>query len=64
MVTVTTAFDVRDRVHIDGDTTIIAAVLSIQIRESQRDLYELSWVHNGEVKTAWLDEWRLTRVDK
>lgn len=57
-----TKFDFGDRVKIDnGD--IIATVIGVWLQgEQQKVTVEVSWFHNGEVKTAWLFEWRLEKV--
>jgi hypothetical protein len=51
-----------DRVHIDGDVSIVATVTAILWRSTVTQL-EVSWVHCGDIKTFWLEEWRLTKAD-
>lgn len=48
----------RDRVIIDGDTSIIGVVTGFQFRIGYL-IVEVSWVHDGAAQTAWLEEWRL-----
>lgn len=57
-------FDYGNRVYLDGDTSITAIVISFQFRTTAvGPAVECSWVHNGEIKTAWLEEWRLELAD-
>lgn len=51
-----------DKIHIDGDTSIVATVTAVLWRSTITQV-EVSWVHCGDVKTAWLEEWRLSMVD-
>lgn len=55
----------RDRVLIDGDTSIVGLVTAFQFRGDRGEpIVEVSWVHNGDVKTAWFEEWRLKLEEK
>lgn len=44
-------------VHIDGDTSLKAAVVGHLFDEDGCQL-KLSWVHNGDVRIAYVAEWR------
>jgi len=55
-------FNLFDRVTIDDDTSIIATVTGFAFYGYQIQA-EISWVHNGEVKTSWIIEQRLHLAD-
>lgn len=61
---ITTAYAIGDRVLID-DTAIVGTVVAINLsgRESVRALFEVSWIGAGAPQSAWLDGFRLNRVD-
>lgn len=48
------------RVHIDGDTSIIATVTGFCFRLSRQPTVEVSYFHNGDSKSAWVEETRLS----
>lgn len=54
------------RVTIDGDPTLIGVVTSYQCRPTTDGgwhlMVEVSYVHNGEAKAAWIEHSRLGRV--
>lgn len=53
-----------DRAWIDGDKSIIAVVIGLAWWGSGlRHMLELSWMHNGALQSAWVDEARLTSAD-
>jgi len=52
----------RDLVHLDGDTSITGVVTGFQFRGARDPIIEVSWVHNGDAKAAWFEEWRLSVV--
>lgn len=61
---ITTAFDIGDQVTIDRDDTghIVGLVLAINVRGTGLNVtYDVSWLHNGCVQSAWLEEWRLNK---
>lgn len=58
---IATRFDIGDTVQIDGGD-VRAVIISIEIRPNQVERYEVSWWHNGDVKFAVLDHWRLLRI--
>lgn len=47
-------FDLGDRVKMVGAPDIESVVTAILLRRSGHVNYELTWVHEGEVKTGWL----------
>jgi hypothetical protein len=55
-------------VSIDFDTSLVGVVTAFAFRAVQDDVYlhtvEVSYVHNGECKTAWIEATRLTRVER
>lgn len=54
-------FDFGDQVKIDnGD--IVGVIITISLQgDEQKCSYEVSWFHNGEMKSAWFYDWRLTK---
>lgn len=54
-------FNLRQKVFIDNDKSLIAFIVAIMI-SSEGFQYKLGWIHNGEIKEFWIDEWRLTNV--
>lgn len=57
-------FDIGDQVTLDDDKngSIIFVVTAILWRKNRIQL-ELSWINNGDLKEAWVDEWRATFWD-
>ena len=51
-----------DRVFIDGDQSIKGTITGFCFRPSLHTV-EVSWVHNGDSKSAWFDHFRLQRAD-
>ena len=52
-------FALRDRVTIDGDTSIVAVVTAVCWRSDDGCSIEASWMHAGAIQTAWISPWRL-----
>jgi len=50
-----------DRVVLDGDRSLIMTVTAHTFRE-HFETVECSYVHNGDSKCAWIEEWRLERA--
>ncbi len=50
------------KVHIDGDQSIVATVTAHMFRDDRSQL-ECSWVLNGDLKTHWIEEWRLSHAN-
>ena len=60
----TSIWTFRDRVYLDGDQSIIGMVTGFQFRGDREPIVEVSWVHNGDAKIAWFEEWRLKKADE
>jgi hypothetical protein len=58
-MTFETKFSLRQQVVIDGDPSLAALVTCVQFRIAREPIYEVSWVHNGDLKSAWVEEFRL-----
>jgi hypothetical protein len=50
-----------ERVHIDGDRDLVAVVTGFCWRKQAHEV-EVSWFCNGDLKTVWVADWRLSRV--
>ncbi len=51
----------RDRVWLDGEGSIEGIVTGFQFDgEDHAPLVAVSWIHNGEAKSAWFQDWRLS----
>lgn len=61
---VSTEFDVGDRVVIDGDESLVGRVTGVLVRGTREPQCEVSYVHCGDVKSAWVEEWRLRRAEQ
>lgn len=61
-MTLTSQFDIRDRVTIDRDLSIVATIVAIRWSRDDRPQYELGWMHEGRAEYAYFDEWRLTKA--
>lgn len=60
---VETKFDIRDRVIINGDPSVVAFVQRIAISSSGAT-YEVSWFDSsGSFKEHWIYEWQLTKKE-
>ena len=55
-------FRFGDRVIVDGDHSLVAVVTSILWKTTSCQL-EIAWVHGGDLKSAYIDEWRLTAAE-
>lgn len=69
----TSKFEPFDRVTIDRDASLVGTVTAFNFRPNPRDdergdgrscvhLVEVSYVHNGDLKSGWVEETRLTKV--
>lgn len=58
-----TKFSPRDRVHIDGCTTLVGFITAVQWRHEEVVHYEVSWVTNGKAECALIEGWRLSEAD-
>ena len=62
MAVIYTKFDFGDKVKMDGgDITGVVTTFSVA---GATDLVsaEVTWFHNGDVKTGWFREWRLEKT--
>jgi len=55
-------FALKDRVWIDGEGSIEGWVTAIQFRSDREPVLEVSYLHNGDSKVAWFEQWRLTKA--
>jgi hypothetical protein len=55
-------YEMGERVHIDGDNSIVGIISCIEWRRPDVVRYEVSWMHSGDAKFIIFDEWRLSRV--
>ena len=55
-------FAFADKVHIDSDRDLIAVVTGFAWKDQQGVSVEVSYIHNGDAKVAWLEPWRLVAV--
>lgn len=61
-VQLTSEFDFGDKVIIDGDSSLVGIVTSIEFRRKNVRRYEVSWTVNGDTKFVMFDDWRLSRA--
>lgn len=61
VVKLESAFDIREVVSIDGDTSVRAIVVAIRWSRDSLPQYEVSWFHEGRAEYCYFDEWRLSR---
>lgn len=52
-------FEFGERVIIDGDPSLVARVVQMAFRSEIAEC-EISYVHSGEIKKAWVENWRLS----
>ncbi len=50
-----------DTVRIDDDP-VHCRVLAVLIRGTNV-LYELAWMNNGESRSAWIEDWRMSSAE-
>ena len=58
-----TLFDLGDQVTIDRDRQcgVVGVVLAVNIQGMGLNVsYDVSWMHQGNLQSAWIEEWRLT----
>jgi hypothetical protein len=55
-------FQIRQRVTIDNDNSLVGAVTGVLSRECFCYI-EVSYIHNGDAKVALFDPWRLKLVN-
>ena len=53
-------FSPGDSVRLkDGDSSLTATITRICWGGAGFLQYEISWIHNGDIKSAWVDDWRV-----
>ena len=52
-------FEHGQKVLLDGDASMVLTVAAFCIYKSRIEV-EVGWVHNGDVKSAWVEDWRLS----
>lgn len=52
-------FQFRDTVIIDDDNSLTGVITRVMSAPGNRS-YEVSYIHNGDAKAAWIEEFRLT----
>ncbi len=58
-----TIFDIGNMVMIDGDKSIKAVIVGIEVCDIRQNIvYKVGWVDGG-IKEASVDEWRLAPWD-
>lgn len=55
-------FALRDRVTMDGCADLIGTITAATFRTGSSIEYEVSWMHNGDAKSAYVQEFRLTEA--
>jgi len=58
MAVFNTKLNMLDRVHIDGDPSITATITGFAFYGTHADV-QISYVHNGDIKSVWIVESRL-----
>jgi hypothetical protein len=53
-------FNLKDKVHIDNDDSIVGIITAIQWRIESNCSYEVSWFSNGKAESSFIEEWRLS----
>lgn len=59
----TSEWALGDRVIIDFDRSIRGTITSFNFRHTREPTVEVSYFHNGEAKTAWIEQSRLSKAD-
>ena len=54
-------FNIRDKVMIDDDISVIGVIVAIRWSRDGHPQYELSWMHDGRAEYVYFDEWRLSK---
>lgn len=55
--------NIGDRVKIDLAPDIEAQVTALCMRKGGFRTFEVTWVHNGDIKTSWLTTDSLTKAE-
>lgn len=57
------AIAIADRVHIDGDESVVAVVTALLFRTDRCEV-EISWMNQGVMQVCWVPSWRVKRVEE
>lgn len=57
-------FGPRDRVTIDKDDSLVGSVTGVLFKDDGSIQVEVSYVHAGDMKSAWVAPFRLTLSSK
>lgn len=57
----TSFVDFGDKVIVDNDKDLIATVTGFRFF-TQDYMIEISFCHDGEFKTAWIERWRVSAI--
>ena len=60
---ITLPFPFGKKVIIDGDGSLIATVIGYHILDRRMEV-QISWVHNGDIKEAYIDRWRIVECSQ
>ena len=55
-------YDVGERVRVDDDGSIMFVVTALKWTGTEAT-YVVEWFSNGDAKSMWVEEWRLSRTD-
>ena len=58
-MTLKSPFEFGERVIIDGDKSLVARVVQLAFKSHIAEC-EVGYVHCGELKKAWIENWRLS----
>lgn len=57
------AFNLTEKVIIDGCDSIVAVVTAVMF-ETSGCTVRVSWTADGQVRREWVEEWRLTKWEE
>jgi hypothetical protein len=60
----TSLFEAMERVHIDEDKSLVARVTDWMFSEAGSCQVKVTYMHNGQNYSVWIEEWRLTKAGK
>jgi hypothetical protein len=55
-------FALTDKVYVDNYKDLVACVVGHLWTHEDGPQVKLAWMANGDAKSAWFEEWRLTAV--
>lgn len=56
-------FGLTEKIIIDGCAEMPAVITAVSFRMTGVK-YEVNWWNNGDLKEAWVDEWRLSKWEE